>query len=356
MGGMGMGMPGMGAPGMGMEGMPMGMPGRGGRGMGMPGMGMGMGMEGGMPGMGMGMFAQDPAYYLFRFFDFTVEPGAHYRYRVRLVLYNPNYKLEERYLASPELGEPPHVLSEWSEPTEIVSVPRDDRLLLASVSAGRRPSVEPSATVFAVHWDNETGQEIFNEFPVDLGQWTIFEMERNLYDPMDPRFAGMGGAPGMGMGMEGEGMMPPGMMAPGMEGGMMEGGGMAAAGRGPRTRPPRQPKVALSEKVQCEADELVLDIEGGDKLPGRRGLSAPGEILLMTADGVLKVRNDLDDEGDIREKKQPKSLIPGMGGGMEGMGMPGMGMGMPGMGPGPGMGGRGGPGARMPPGRGRGEP
>ncbi len=363
-----------GAPGMGMEGMPMGMPGAGGSrrrgstGMGMEGMpmgmpGMGMGMEGmpmGMPGMGMGMeggmagmgmFQQDPSYYLFRFFDFNVEPGAHYRYRVRLALYNPNFSLEDRYLQSPELSEKSHIFSDWSEPTEIISVPRDDRLLLASVSATRRPSDEPDAVLFAVHWDKETGQEIFNEFPVALGQWTVFEMERNLYDPRNPQLGGLGGAPGMGMGMEGEG---PGMMMPGMEGGPM----MGAGGRGARQRPPRRPQN-LSEKVQCEADELVLDIDGGEKLPGRSGLTAPGEVLLMTADGVLKVRNDLDDKAAIREQKQPRSLIPGMGGAMPGGGMEGMMMpGMEGMGPGPGRGtgGRTGPGARMPRGRGGGEP
>ncbi|GAG45896.1 unnamed protein product, partial [marine sediment metagenome] len=41
---------------------------------------------------------QPPKYLLFRFFDFSVEPGKHYQYRARLVLNNPNYRVEPRYL------------------------------------------------------------------------------------------------------------------------------------------------------------------------------------------------------------------------------------------------------------------
>ena len=355
MGGMGMG-PGMGMEGGGMRGggrrrsrggmggMGMGPGMEGGMGMpggegGMMGPGMGPGMEGGM-GMGMGgMYQKETPYYLYRFFDFDVEPGAHYRYRVRLALLNPNYELEPKYLQSPDLAKDSYIKSEWSEPSEIVSVPLDDRLMLASVNAGRRPSDEPKATLFAVHWDKETGQEIFKEFPVQLGQWTEFEMERRKANPMAP------GGMGMGMGMEGGMGMGPGMeggmgMGPGMEGGgpgMMPGG--RQPGRGRRGSRPRQP---LSEKVACNADELVLDITGGEKLPGRGGMIAPGEILLMTADGVLKVRNDMDDEDDIREQKKPRELVPGRGG----MG-PMMGPGMEGGGR------RGGPG-RMPARRGGG--
>jgi len=279
-----------------------------------------------------GMYEKESPYYLYRFFDFNVEPGAHYRYRVRLVLLNPSYEMEPKYLQSPDLANKTYIRSEWSEPSEIISVPLDDRLMLASVNAGRRPSDEPKASLLAVHWDKETGQEIFKEFPVELGQWTEFEMERRVANAMGPGGAmGMMGGPGM------EGMMPgmegggPGM-TPGMEGG---GPGMRPGGRGRRGNRPRQP---ASEKVACDADDLGLDIAGGEKLPGRGGMIAPGEILLMTADGVLKVRNDMDDEDDIREQKKPHQDIPGMGGGV-GPGMMGPGM--------EGGGRRGGPG-RMP--------
>ena len=46
-------------------------------------------------------------YLLFRYFDFTVTPGNSYRYRVRLVLRNPNYKrpVEELVDASVAEGE-----------------------------------------------------------------------------------------------------------------------------------------------------------------------------------------------------------------------------------------------------------
>ncbi|HET6881167.1 MAG TPA: hypothetical protein VFI31_13485 [Pirellulales bacterium] len=39
-------------------------------------------------------------YRLFRFFDFDVQPGKTYCYRVKLVALNPNYELPARYLAN----------------------------------------------------------------------------------------------------------------------------------------------------------------------------------------------------------------------------------------------------------------
>ena len=82
----------MGSAGMGMG---MGMMGPGGRGKGSGGMGMGMGM--GMPGMSGQVSAELPKklpstkYKLVRFFDFDALPGKTYRYRVRLLMYDPNF-------------------------------------------------------------------------------------------------------------------------------------------------------------------------------------------------------------------------------------------------------------------------
>jgi hypothetical protein len=100
--GMGVGGPGMGVggPGMGVGGPGMGGPGR--PGMGLPGGGDGMGMPGvggpGMPGMQNPNAGRvDPNYplsedfLLLRFLDPTVRTGKTYRYRVRVVMRNPNF-------------------------------------------------------------------------------------------------------------------------------------------------------------------------------------------------------------------------------------------------------------------------
>ena len=138
------------------------------------------------------------------------------------------------------------------------------------------------------------------------------------------------GGPGMGMGMGMEG----GMDGPGMGMGMGMGFGGAKQ---------------LPKKVDFKTECLVLDMRGGERLPGKTRLNGPGEILLLDPDGNLVVRNDVTDFDQIKNQTHPPMPRSGYGGGrgMEGMMYPGMegGMGMEGMG-GPGMGGpgRGGPG------------
>ena len=63
----------------------------------------------GIPGA-QAMQAEDEIpYYLFRFFDFTVESGKRYVYRVRLMLLNPNYEIPPRFLISDELDKKPYL-------------------------------------------------------------------------------------------------------------------------------------------------------------------------------------------------------------------------------------------------------
>ncbi|MFM8324037.1 MAG: hypothetical protein ACKN9U_04175, partial [Pirellulaceae bacterium] len=95
-GGPGGGMPGAGGPGGGYPG-----GGAGGLGGGMAGMGNMGGMMGGVAGGGAGGYpgmgssarnqTSDSKYKLVRFYDFDVAPGKVYKYRVRLMLEDPNY-------------------------------------------------------------------------------------------------------------------------------------------------------------------------------------------------------------------------------------------------------------------------
>ncbi|MEA1951152.1 MAG: hypothetical protein U9N87_07195, partial [Planctomycetota bacterium] len=121
-------------------------------------------------------------------------------------------------------------------------------------------------------------------------------------------------------------------MGMGMEGGMGPGFGRANQ---------------LPKKVDFKSECLVLDLRGGQRLPGKTRLNGPGEILLLDPDGNLVVRNDVTDFDKIRDQTYPPTPKSGFRGprggmmdGMEGMMGPGMegGMGGPGMGM-PGMGG-----------------
>jgi hypothetical protein len=134
-GGPGAGMPG--APGAGMPGMPGAEGGEAGM---MPGMSGMAGMEMGMGGMGagmmgMGMQGRGPQvkYKLIRFTDLTVQPGHKYRYKVQVLLDDPNnhevYPSPKPAALDPDVSariqkdpEKTWRESDWSLPSEVVSV------------------------------------------------------------------------------------------------------------------------------------------------------------------------------------------------------------------------------------------
>ncbi|HBT78021.1 MAG TPA: hypothetical protein DEB39_14110, partial [Planctomycetaceae bacterium] len=76
--------------------------------------------------------------YLFRFFDFDVEVGKTYRYRVKLHLANPNYKLGAANLADPALADKKYLETEFSGESDAVTLGTDARVL-ASEIAGPAP-------------------------------------------------------------------------------------------------------------------------------------------------------------------------------------------------------------------------
>ena len=136
MAGMRSGMPGAGS---GMPGMGSGGPGMG------AGMGMGMGMMGG--GAGGGMFGAmgnegTAPFWLFRYFDFEVEPGECYRYRVQLVVSNPSF--DEAFVDSPSVAEGETRTTPWSEPSTPAVVEKDIDFALArtTTKASRPDGVE----------------------------------------------------------------------------------------------------------------------------------------------------------------------------------------------------------------------
>jgi len=211
-----------------------------------------------------------PEYWLFRFFDYTVEPGDRYRYRVRLLLANPNEGISPRYLLNPELGKLRWLQSEWSEPSEVISVPRDTELLAVSVKPPLRKGTEPSARMRIFKWVEECGKEAQTEKLLVRGQVANFPgctypeiRERPKEDDEDDFLT---------------------------------------------TRPRAETPETFDVDYLTEA--LVVDINGGQRLPGNDRLSAPGEILLLDPDGSLVVHNELEDTAkyDARtETAEPES-------------------------------------------------
>ena len=72
---------------------------------------------------------------LFRFFDFSVEPGKQYLYRVRLALYNPNRRLTTSILQGADLAKKDFLETKWSDPSPVIAVPLNASVLLTGVKA-----------------------------------------------------------------------------------------------------------------------------------------------------------------------------------------------------------------------------
>ncbi len=249
---------------------------------------------------------------LFRFFDFHVVPGKRYQYRVRIYLRNPNYKLPSRYLEREELAAEPFSMTKWSDESNVVSVPRDSRLLAGSVRGDRLTSVlagsplsagsvDPrfidgqTADVLAVTFREKDGLETANKFTVLRGQ---------LASKLEGTIArgARGGVPGM-IGSYYRGSSQ-GEEMEAMEDEMYQ----PYPYRGPERERTEE------EKIEHDTGMVLLDIAGGNRLyrSGDEELTEPGTLLILDPDGNLLVCNELDDLDEVasypvpEEEKRPR--------------------------------------------------
>jgi hypothetical protein len=221
----------------------------------------------GMPGGAMNANMDSSVdYRLFRYFDFTVEPGKRYIYRVQLVVQNPNYGVKAAYLEKPEMATETYLKdAPWSDKSPVASVPNNTSTLAVAVEQPKRPTGEPIGSMLVALWQDKTGQKVYNEFGVERGQFLNFLNAKT-------KNAERRGGP-----------------APGPD---------------------------SDEKTDLLSNVLVVDLAGGKKLPSKKPPPAeepnldqfehkrpgndrlpfsPGEILVMDANGTLLVRNEFDD-------------------------------------------------------------
>jgi hypothetical protein len=260
--------------------------GRGGPGRGaMPGAMPGM-TSGSMPGMMPGTRApmrtragaggreeeteeqQEVEYCLFRFFDFTVKPGKHYRYRVKLVLANPNHGMPSHFLENEGMEKTRTLEADWSEPSPPVSVPVDSQVLAVSAKASNG-----TASLMLVLFDEKDGTSASEEF-ASVARGQLLNYRERPFADTSP--TGMSGPMGMG-----------GMLG----------------GRSPLERS----ETKVERKVDYLTNALLLDVSGGGGLPGKdRSLVEPGSVLLLNGEGNLVVHNELDDLSDCQFYKPPE--------------------------------------------------
>jgi hypothetical protein len=120
---------------------------------------------------------------LFRYIDFSVEPGHTYRYRVRLTFRNPNFTRK-----AAEAGNDPSIVagetrkSDWSEPTAPAHVEKDVRYYVADVKASPSKSF-PTPRLNVFQWDTTLGSLQNAALDVALGQTVGGKSRTKVLDP-----------------------------------------------------------------------------------------------------------------------------------------------------------------------------
>jgi hypothetical protein len=184
---------------------------------------------------------------MIRALDFTVEQDTTYRFRVRVVVYNPNVQRED---VSPGVDTKSLELSgPWSEPTEEVSMPPD----VATYAINKEPYLPKKLdqVLFEVaRWTPNSGVTVVRKFPA---------------------------APGEIIGEYTSAPIP-------------------SSSSGTVT--------VKSERVDFNSHQIVLDVLGGDQPipplgPGTAGrLMMPAVSLVMRPDGTVVVRSQARDLHD----------------------------------------------------------
>lgn len=202
-------------------------------------------------------------YRLFRFFDFDVEPGVVYRYRVKLVALNPNYEVPARFLATPEMAEDLFREGAWSSPSSAVAVTEGTRLLAGSVAPGGLATndtpinqaaddqdsdmVAPLAKILIHYFDFAMSRGV--NVLVDAGRGSLLNQANVALTPVESSAAPSAKKKGAG----------------------------AATSEG-------APELTLDVLT----DAVVVDLFGGDELPGVRDRSIPGHVLVLDRYGTYK--------------------------------------------------------------------
>jgi hypothetical protein len=217
--------------------------------------------EGGYGG-GYGMQQEEIPFALFRFFDFKVEPGHRYQYRVQLALYDPNDQVEAKYLSDTvikrrEAKNPKYVLTGWSEPSPVVIIPFPGQLFAGPVKFVRPEQhyYEPTAKVVTKMLDNKEGVEgVAETEQMRRGKVANFRKSTEVID-----YSGM------------------------------------------------RPTLRKIDNFTFLTNTMLVDIRGGEPLSKKdRELTEPGELLLLDPAGRLVVRTEMD---DAEQYKQLSALL-----------------------------------------------
>jgi hypothetical protein len=206
-------------------------------------------------------------YWLVRFFDFTVQPGKQYKYRVQLILADPNHGistsmglLDQSVLdrrtteASKAKNKKPlsYRLAAMSEPSPAVGIPLDGsvRIATAKLPGGKQPYEEPTVQLWA------------ERFEIDEVE------DEGLHVAKDREF--------------------------------LRGSVVNIRDKMVYTDVNKQWRDTFDSHA-IDTNITVLDIDGADRIS--KDKVAPARVLLMDAAGELSIRDEMDDSIAVLQLK-----------------------------------------------------
>jgi hypothetical protein len=214
---------------------------------------------------------------MLRYFDFTVQPGKKYTYRVQAVLDDPNNpgdgnvpvpsdaSCESDVLVRRQEASAPKLRrTAWSSPSDAVVVPTGQRVLASSAQAptpakvpmgGRvvrfekKATDEPTIKVMTLTWKADGPYDV--PVLVEVARGAVLNGAIPMAEAIDPSAA----------------------------------------------------RVRALRDYRFATDTMVLDIYGGNLLRG--GLASPGYMLVRTADGRLEFHAEMADVSDVEKNTIP---------------------------------------------------
>lgn len=209
-------------------------------------------------------------YYLFRHFDFDVEPGKTYYYRVKLFLSNPNYGLDVNLVENSATVSQSTIETDFCEPSNPVALGMDSRILVETVEPAPRLWSEPKVTVASIYFDQKNVQESLTTGK-KLARGQVANFLREARKPVNMTGAGVSAAP-------------------------------AADG------PSRKNNARTTD--DHISNICLLDSLGGYNVKiGGRGstqtLVGPAKILVLEPSGLVKIRELDTDQRERKRYEQP---------------------------------------------------
>jgi hypothetical protein len=204
-------------------------------------------------------------YYLLRFIDFSVEPGKKYKYRVKLVIQDPNYNMPQGVLDPAVLDRQARefqavkaknpkaeklfyrIVDKWSDPSPAVGIPMSGnvRLAEAKIPPAEKVNDEPTVKLLVEAFDaDDTGTLIQGSTEKEFRRGYVANMIGDARYQPDPTM------------------------------------------------------VDTQANFKFFTGMTLLDVDGGAKLG--KDMTYPARILVMGPAGELYIRNDADDKSYVQ--------------------------------------------------------